>query len=458
MSDIAATTEAPAGVAVHDPSTPHVPLVSPGYRSYALVVLLVLYTIAFLDRQIVVILAEPIKDDLNLTDTQVGVLTGLAFGFVYAGLGLVLARLADRFNRVWIIGWSLVSWSIFTLLCGRATNFTTLLIARMGVGVGEAGFVPTSHALIADYVPREQRASALAFFAMGTPLGSLLGLAMGGIIADAYGWRTAFLVAGVPGLVLALVVFLTLREPRKAMSEAAKAAVKTTHTSFVGTLKYLASKRSFWFISFGASIKSFIGYGHTPFTAAFFLRVHEAEVAAYAAKFGLQPVGFVGLVFGLLIGIFVTASSFLGGFIADRFGGRDLRAYCSVPAISSILMVPLTVVALLADSALWALIWMMPLNLLAALWYGPVYATAQTLVPPHMRATSASILLFIINMVGLGFGALAVGALSDFFNFQMGLGEAEGVRWALIVSGGLGLLSGLLFWMGRRYIREDAVS
>ena len=458
MSDVAANAEAPAGVAVHDATEPHVPLVSPGYRSYALVVLLVLYTIAFLDRQIVVILAEPIKEDLKLTDTQVGILTGLAFGFVYAGLGLVLARLADRFNRVWIIGGSLVVWSLFTLACGRAINFPTLLAARMGVGVGEAGFVPTSHALIADYVPREQRASALAFFAMGTPLGSLLGLAMGGVIADAYGWRTAFLVAGVPGLLLALLVFTTLKEPRKAMSDAAKASAKAVHTSFGGTLKYLASKRSFWFISFGASIKSFIGYGHTPFTAAFFLRVHEQEVAAYADRFGLEPVGFVGIVFGLLIGIFVTASSFLGGFIADRFGGRDLRAYCSVPAVSSVLMVPFTVIALLADTAVWALIWLVPVNLLAALWYGPVYATAQTLVPPQMRATSASILLFIINMVGLGFGALAVGALSDFFNFGMGMGEADGVRWALIVSGCLGLLSGLLFWMGRRYIREDAVS
>lgn len=251
MSDIA-VAETP-GAAVRAETVPHVPLVSDGYRGYALLILMLVYTVNFLDRQIVTILAEPIKNDLKISDTQLGLLTGLAFGIVYCGLGLPIARLADRFNRVWIIGASLVVWSGFTLLCGRATSFATLVAARVGVGVGEAGCTPTSHALIADYTPREKRASALAFFSIGTPLGSLLGLAMGGIIADAYGWRTAFLVAGLPGLLLAVVVFATLKEPRNAMTDAARKSAHAAQMSFGATLKYLTAKPTFWFIAFGAS-------------------------------------------------------------------------------------------------------------------------------------------------------------------------------------------------------------
>jgi len=423
-----------------------------------MIILLLVYTVNFLDRQIVVILAEPIKNDLGISDTQIGLLTGLAFGLVYCGLGLPLARLADRANRVWIIGASLAVWSGFTLLCGRASNFTTLVAARVGVGVGEAGCVPTAHALIADYTPKEKRASALAFFAMGTPLGSLLGLAMGGVIADAYGWRAAFFVAGVPGLILAAVVFFTLKEPRNAMTAAAAQTARDAQMSFGATLKYLAGKQTFWFIAFGASVKSFIGYGHAPFTAAFFLRVHGEEVAGLADRVGLQSVGFLGIVLGLLLGISATLSSYAGGAIADRFGARDLRAYGSVPAVASLISIPFLIVAMLVDSAVLAMALLIPVYLVSALWYGPVYASAQSLVPPQMRATSASIMLFIINMVGLGLGALVVGALSDFFNKGLGLGSAEGVRWALIVSACFGLVAALLFWLARRRIREEMVS
>jgi predicted MFS family arabinose efflux permease len=333
-----------------------------------------------------------------------------------------------------------------------------LVAARVGVGVGEAGFTPTSHALIADYTPREKRASALAFFAMGTPLGSLLGLAMGGVIADAYGWRTAFLVAGLPGLLLAVVVFTTLREPRNAMSAAARDANKAAQMSFGATVRYLAAKRTFWLMAFGASIKSFIGYGHAPFTAAFLLRIHQEEIAILAADFGLKPIGFIGIALGLLNGVFGTLSSYLGGVIADRFGGRDLRAYASVPAVASLISIPFFTFAMTTDSAVLALLFLIPSYLFGALWYGPVYASAQGLVPPQMRATSASIVLFIINMMGLGFGALVVGALSDTFNFGLGLGKAEGVRWALIVSAYFGLISAVLFWLARGRIREEMVS
>jgi MFS family permease len=418
----------------------------------------VVYTVNFLDRQIVSILAEPIKNDLGLTDTQLGLLTGLAFGLVYCGFGLPIARLADRFNRVWIISGSLAVWSACTVLCGRATSYATLVAARMGVGVGEAGCTPTAHALIADYTPKEKRASALAFFAMGTPIGSLLGLAMGGVIADAYSWRAAFLIAGVPGLLLAVLCLFTLKEPRDRMAPAARQAAAATQLGFSATVRYLAGRRTFWFMAFGAAIKAFIGYGHAPFTASFFLRVHGEEIAQLAAQFGLQPVGFMGITLGLLSGVFGAFSSWAGGMIADRFGGRDLRAYGSVPAVASLAVIPCYWVALTADSAVAALLLLTPIYVMGSLWYGPVYASAQSLVPASMRATSASIMLFIINMLGLGAGALVVGGLSDFFNFGMGLGQAEGIRWALIVSACLGLVSAALFWLARARIRDEMVS
>lgn len=441
-----------------DRAVPAIPLVSEGFRRYALLLLLIVYTVNYLDRQIVTILAEPIKNELKITDTQLGLLTGFAFGIVYVGFGLPLARLADRVNRVWIISGSLMAWSGFTMLCGRATNFPTLVAARMGVGVGEAGCAPVCHALIADYTPREKRASALAIFQMGGPIGALLGMALGGVIADAMGWRTAFLFAGLPGLALGVLAFLTLKEPRKAMSQEAKRVANEGRLSFRGTLRYLMAKRTFWLFSIGGAIKSFIGYGHAPFTVAFLLRVHGDEIAGMAGAFDLKSLGFIGICLGLLKGVFGAAFSYIGGLIADRFGSRDLRAYASVPAISSIVSLPFFTFAMLTDSLVLALIFLVPNFIASALSNGPVFATAQGLVPPQMRATSASIFLFIINMAGLGIGALAIGALSDMFNFGFGLGKAEGLRWALIVSAHAALISAVLFWIARKHIRQDVIS
>ena len=453
-----ASAPAPYGATIADGARPSIPLVSAGYRRYALLLLMLVYTVNFLDRQVVTILAEPIKNDLHIADWQIGLMTGFAFAVFYTVLGLPIARIAESFNRVWIIGASLTVWSGFTLACGAAGNFVQLVLCRIGVGVGEAGCTPTAHSLISDYVPKEKRASALAFFSIGTPLGGLLGLAMGGVIADAWGWRTAFLVAGLPGLLFALIVFLTMREPRNALPPEARANHAPGKGHFKATLKYLAAKPTFWFVAFAAAIKAFIGYGHAPFTASFFFRNHGEEVASLAAMFGLKSAGFLGLALGLMGGAAGVISSWLGGLIADQAAKRDLRAYMSVPAIASLLSPCAFVVAMLVDSAVAALFILLIPGLLGSLWYGPVYATAQGLVPIHMRATTASIMLFIINMVGLGLGPLFVGALSDVLAGPMGLGSADGVRWALILSALLGVAAFALFWLARRTIREEMVS
>jgi predicted MFS family arabinose efflux permease len=453
-----ASAPAPRGASISDGSAVTVPLVSDAYRRYALVVLLLVYTVNFLDRQVVTILAEPIKNDLHIADWQIGLMTGFAFALFYTVLGLPIARLAESFNRIWIIGGSLTVWSGFTILCGQAGNFVQLVGARIGVGIGEAGCTPTAHSLIADYVPKDKRASALAFFSIGTPLGGLLGLAMGGVIADLYGWRTAFLLAGLPGLLLTVVVMTTMREPRKMLSADAAARHAPGKGHFAATLKYLATKKAFWFIAFAAAIKAFVGYGHAPFTASFFFRNHAEEIAQLAAIFHLKSAGFMGLALGLMGGTAGIISSWVGGWIADQAAKRDLRAYMSVPAVASVLSPIFFVVAMLVDSAAVSLLVLLLPGLLGSLWYGPVYASAQGLVPLHMRATSASILLFIINMVGLGLGPLFVGILSDTLAGPFGMGSAEGVRWALILSSLLGVVAFGLFWMARRTIREEMVS
>ena len=219
MTDTAAT-----GTSAHTPSGTDEPTVSEGYRRYAIGLLFFVYVFNFIDRQIVTILAEPIKQDLGLADWQLGLMTGTAFAVFYCTLGIPIARYAERGNRPWIIGLSLAAWSGFTALCGLAQNFWQLVAARIGVGVGEAGCTPPAHSLIADYTPREKRASAMALYSMGNPVGALIGVVVGGLVADAYGWRTAFRLVGAPGVVFAVIVIATLFEPRAKMAAAAARA------------------------------------------------------------------------------------------------------------------------------------------------------------------------------------------------------------------------------------------
>lgn len=425
-----------------------------GYSSYALTLLLVIYIFNFLDRQVINILAEPIKQDLKLTDWQLGLMSGFAFAIFYTTLGVPIARMAERRNRPLIIAGSLAAWSGFTVLCGQAQNFLQLCLFRIGVGVGEAGCTPPAHSLISDYFPKEKRASALAFYSMGVPLGSLLGMAMGGVIADAYGWRVAFVVAGLPGLLLAVVVAFTLKETRSNLASD-MAAAKAAQPSFSEAMKLLAGKPTFWLLAMAAALKSFIGYGHAPFTASYFLRNHGEQVADLAGQFGLQSVGFLGLALGLISGTFGAMSSMIGGWIADRVGARDVRNIVIAPALAVIVTVPVFIFAILADSVPLALGLLVIPYLLNYFWYGPVYSTTQGIVPANMRATAAAILLLIVNLVGLGLGPLAVGLLSDYLNNGLGMGPAEGVRWALIISACAGLLSGVLFLLARRTIARD---
>ncbi|TPE60561.1 MFS transporter [Sandaracinobacter neustonicus] len=433
------------------------PSVTPGYRRYALWVLLVIYILNFLDRQIVTILAEPIRQELGLTDLQLGMMTGLAFALFYTVLGIPIARYAERGNRPFIISAAVAAWSFFTIMCGFAQSFWQLVLARVGVGIGEAGCTPPAHSLISDYVSREKRASALAFYSLGTPIGALLGMALGGLIADAWGWRMAFFVAGAPGVLMAIVAATTLVEPRKRL-DADLVARQKAGPSLKEALTEIRSKRTFWLIAFGVSIKAFVSYGSGVFLAPFFFRNHGAELTEIAAGFGLGLAGFLGLSLGLAIGLTGALGIWIGGQLADRYGSKDLRHYMGIPAVSTLLGIPIYLTGLAVESAVLALIIMAIPPILNGLWYGPAYAAVQGLVRPETRATATAILLFIVNLIGLGMGPLVVGAVSDLFSGPFGLGPAQGVRWSLALFNLFGIVASILFWLARGSIREEMVS
>lgn len=446
-------------IASPPPGLPVTEPLAPSARRYAIGMLLVIYIFNFLDRQIVNILAEPIKIELGLADWQLGMLTGLAFALFYTVLGIPIARYAEKADRVKIISVAVGVWSLFTVLCGFATNFLQLLLARIGVGVGEAGCSPPAHSLITDYTPKEERASALAIYSMGIPLGSLAGMVLGGLIADAYGWRTAFFVAGAPGIILAVMAYLTLPEPRRGLT---KKVEPVKGPSFFDALVELKSKKSFWWISIGAALSAMVGYGHIAFYGSFYLRNHAEGLTAMAVSVNemigvsFGPIGFVGTALGLIIGICGAAGTFLGGVLADRAARTNVSGYATVPAIAGLVTVIPFIAAMLVDNvALSFLILAVPV-FAGAIWYGPIFASAQTLVHPRTRATAAAVLLFVINLIGLGLGPLLVGMFSDIFAQTMG--AAEGIRWSMVLFGGVGGIASIAFFLAARTLKDEVVA
>jgi predicted MFS family arabinose efflux permease len=397
--------------------------------------LLVVYIFNFIDRQIVNILAEPIARDLDLSDTQIGLMTGIAFALFYTVLGLPIARYADRpsSNRIGIISISLAIWSAMTAVCGLAQNFWQLLLARVGVGVGEAGCTPSAHSLIADSVPKERRASALAFYALGIPVGSLLGVLIGGLLADSVGWRSAFMFVGLPGVFLAIVVMLVLREPRRdpafiAMRAASAAPVTLSNRE---ALAAIFSSPAFILLLVAGSSASFLSYGKATWTLIFFQRTH-----------GLTP-GEVGFWFGIWGGAAGIAGTWLGGWLADRYGATNRRHVMTAPAIGMAIAAPMAFVAyLMTDWRVSLAVLMIP-TLLNSLYYGPTYSSVQGLVRPEARAIASATLLFFQNLIGLGLGPLFFGMLSDGIKPMAG---DESVRWVLYGAAFLGLIPAFFFW------------
>ena len=413
---------------------------SPRYRMVVLAMLVLVYTFNFIDRQIVGILAVPIKADLGLTDTQLGLMGGLAFALFYTVLGIPIAMLADRSNRTVIMTVALVVWSAMTAVCGFAQNFWQLFLARLGVGVGEAGGVAPAYSLVADYFPPHQRARALGVYSFGVPIGSALGIVFGGVIASLVDWRTAFIVVGVAGVVLAPFFKLVVREPRRGRFDAGGRAAAPV--GFGEVMRTLLSKPSFWGLSFGASASSMMGYGMFFWLPSFFVR-----------SYGLTLLD-ASLYYGAILLVGGIAGIWLGGSLADRFGAARKRAYAIIPAVAFLATIPFYVAAVTSSSLVLSFALFLVPTALGLVWLGPVLSSIQHVVPPHMRATASAIFLFINNLIGIGLGTVALGALSDALSIRFG---ADSLRYAILAGTVFYVVASALFLLSARRLERDWV-
>ncbi len=411
-----------------------------GVRHYVLALLVVVYTFNFIDRQILSILIEPIKQDLDLNDTQMGFLSGLAFALFYATLGIPIARYADRSNRRNVIALALGTWSIMTALSGFALNFWHLLAARIGVGIGEAGCSPPAHSIISDYYPAEKRATALGIYSLGIPFGIMFGLFAGGWINEFFGWRVAFFVVGVPGIALAFLVRFSMREPERGMAEGRVAPA--AQPSFQETLTYLWAKPSFRHLAFAAALTAFVGYGVITWVPAFLIR-----------SFGMST-GEIGTWFGLILGIPGGIGIALGGYLADKLGAKKTSWYLWTSAVALFIATPFNVVAYLGPTPMIALLAMIIPVFLGNFYQATTFSQTQGLVELRMRAVAAGILLFIINIIGLGLGPLAVGMLADALEPTYG---TEALRYALVAFSLVNIWAAYHFYVAGKHLEKDLV-
>ncbi len=407
--------------------------------------LLLVYILNFLDRQIVNILAEPIKRDLGLSDTQLGLLAGPAFAVFYAILGIPIARYADKAgtNRVWLISLCLAVWSAMTAVCGVAQNFLQLALARIGVGVGEAGCTPAAHSLIADSVPPEKRSSAIAFFGLGIPIGGLLGLIIGGVVNDQYGWRAALMLVGAPGILLACVLPLLIRDPRRCADSAHfKKATSSANTalSVKDAAREIFASKAYLYVFIAASFTAFLSYGKGLWTISFFIRSH-----------GLSTTE-AGLAMAVALGVSGIAGTWLGGKMADIYGKRDKRHILTLPAIGMAVAAPILFAGYYAQDWRIAVALLIVPTMLNAAYYGPAYGCVQGLVRPEARAIAASLVVFGQNLIGLGMGPLLFGVLSDWLQPIAG---AESVRWVLYGAAWLGLIPAFFFWRASLRLNDE---
>ena len=411
------------------------------YKYYVLAVLTIVYSFNFIDRQLLVILQESIKEEMGLSDSQLGLLSGFSFAVFYVFCGIPLAKLADSWVRRDILAISITVWSGMTALSGFAQNFIHLLLARVGVAVGEAGGSPPAHAMISDIFSEERRATALAVYSMGINFGVLFGFLLGGWINEYYGWRTAFLVVGLPGIAVAVLLRMTVAEPIRGMSQGLGDDQETPKLS--ETLKLLWSRKSFRHLSLACAIHAFITYGAGNFLPSLFLRLHDIQ----SGELGTWLA--IGAVFGGL-------GTFMGGFLSDHLGKRDKRWYQWIPALSTIITLPFTLFVYTSGNTYLALGTTFLTSIFFSAYLAPNLAITHSLVGLRMRAMSSAVLFFILNLIGLGLGPLFIGMVSDFLNPTLG---DESIRYAMVyVIPVLTIWSTLHYLFAAKYIREDLMN
>lgn len=397
-------------------------------RRLVLWLLVAAYTLNFVDRTIVAAIGQAIKDDLKITDTQLGLLGGLYFALLYTILGIPLARLAERASRVKIISAAIFIWSGFTALCGMASSYAMLAACRFGVGVGEAGLSPPAHSLISDYYEPEKRASALSIYSLGVPIGVMIGAVGGGWLAQNYSWRVAFIVLGLPGVLLALVIKFLVREPVRGAMEAEPSGPLKPYVLREDVLETGRVARAMfrnWTLfnmMMGITLISFAGYGGGAFVQPYWSRTFGLDYAQ------------VGLITGLIGGASQGAGVLLGGLVSDRLARRGATIwYGLVPAIGIALSYPLIVAIYTADSWQAAAAWMLFPGALSYTYMGPTYGVVQNAFPPERRATATAVLFFVLNLIALGFGPPLTGWLIDHLGaFHHAYPAVEGILPALV--------------------------
>ncbi|WP_428410287.1 spinster family MFS transporter [Hyphococcus sp.] len=410
----------------------------PLYRNYVLFVLFLGYVVNALDRSILNILLPAIQEEFSLSYTELGFLGGIAFALFYATCGIPIASLADRTSRKWILASSIAFWSVMTALCGFARNFPMLLAARIGTAIGEAGGSPPSHSLISDYFSLKKRGTALSIYALGVPLGGMLGLYLGGHGNDWWGWRTTFIVAGLPGIAVALLVALTVKEPKRENKGAGK-----VHNPF-SAFSLVAKRPAFLHMCLAAAMHALVWYGAGNFNAVFLVQNHAmttSQVGTYFASFAL-------------VGAFGT---FFGGFLSDRLSQKynDERFYMLVPGASVIIGVPFQFVCYLHPNVDFVMAGFAINAFFASVFFGPSFAMAQALVPASNRALAASLLLFIQTMIGLGLGPLIAGMISDILVPTF---NENALRYALVTIALFNIWSGVHYYLASRTVRRDIES
>ena len=416
-----------------------------GYRTFVLILLTIVYGFNFIDRQIVGILAPFIQEDLSLTNTELGLLIGLAFAVFYTTVAIPIAWLADRYNRVNILSIALATWSGFTALTGLATNFVQIGLARMGVGIGEAGGSPPSHSIISDMYPKEERASALGVYAMGIPIGVMAAYfvtaALIGASNDDVNWREIFVFLGVTGVLLAIVVKLVIREPVRGAMEFNDQR-EIAKPPFIESLKTLLRIPAWWAMCFGIAFGSFVSYSKSAF--------HTKYLVTLDPGFDFQTLV---IILGVIYGITYAGGAFFGARLADKWGKKDIRAYGWLPAISITLCLPIGIAAWWSPSVEMNLIFTSLFLVFMGIYLGPSFAIAQTLAPIHMRAMSTALFFFILNMIGLGLGPSISGWMIDLFSTNYS--DVESIRYAMTVTSLMFIPSVISFLIVARKLPRD---
>ncbi len=429
---------------------------SPGYRGWVLSIFLLISMFGFIDRQVIGSLGQPIKAALHITDAKFGILSGLAFALLNSLLSIPIARLAERKRRVTIIGIGVFLWSIATCLCGLTASFMQLLLARVAVGVGEAASTPSTISVMADYFPPHRRTSASAIYVLAIPLGALIGAAGGGYIAQYTDWRTAFVIAGLPGLLLALLLVLTIKEPIRGHYDTAGLG-EAQAPPLSAVLRRMIQRPAFLHVMIGSTLASMGGFGINIFLAQYFFR-----------RFGLG-LGEAGLLSGLISAIPGVISMLGGGLLADWLGKKDARFYAWTPGLGALLATPLYIVSFLQGGWVSATVLLMLTGIFQYAYLPVSLGVSSNMMEPRMRASAAAIVAIMTNLVGAGLAPMIVGKLSDVFTSHVApscagaataaasctAASGEGLRLASMTFALVYLWSALHFVLAARTIRRD---